>query len=494
MCRKCDSYQGHHQAINAHRNNLINLLKNIMANQIGLFWLKDDFRIKKNFALIEATKKHREVVAFFLYKKSKYEGQEAQKWWVSKSLIEFKNKLIEYNINLEIVSIESYKSFFEKLFKKKNFSIYWNRTYEPNYLKFDRFLSENFKKNNLEFNIFKGNILNEFHEVKKNDGTPFKVFTPFWRSAEKFYLEKIPSKEKTISKCKKKISFFNKTIDEKEIIPKKKWFKKFENYWCPSEENALLELKKFIGNTITKYSDTRNFPYLRGTSKLSPFIKHGQIHVETIWEECNKVKSYGTSKFLAEIGWREFNHSLINFFPHMLKENYSKKFDKFPWEKNLKNLKAWKKGLTGYPIVDAGMRELYSTGWMHNRVRMIVGSFLVKHLLINWKEGEKYFKNCLLDYNEANNVSGWQWVAGSGADAAPYFRIFNPILQGEKFDKSGEYVRKWVPELKNVPNKFIHKPWEIKDEKILKLDVDYPAPIVIHEKARSKALSAFKQI
>ena len=253
-------------------------------------------------------------------------------------------------------------------------------------------------------------------------------------------------------------------------------------------------MKKFIENTITKYSDTRNFPYLCGTSKLSPFIKHGQIHVETIWEECNKVKSYGTSKFLAEIGWREFNHSLINFFHICLKKTIPKKFDKFPWEKNLKNLKAWKKGLTGYPIVDAGMRELYSTGWMHNRVRMIVGSFLVKHLLINWKEGEKYFKNCLLDYNEANNVSGWQWVAGCGADAAPYFRIFNPILQGEKFDKTGEYVKKWVPELKNVPNKFIHKPWELKDENILKLDVDYPAPIVIHEKARSKALSAFKQI
>ncbi len=186
-----------------------------MANQIGLFWLKDDFRLKKNSALIEATKKHTEVVAFFLYKKSKYENQEAQKWWISKSLNEFKNKLNNYNINLEIISIDSYKSFFEKLFKKKNFSIYWNRTYEPNYLKFDRFLSENFKKNNLEFNIFKGNILNEFHEVRKNDGTPFKVFTPFWRSAEKFYYEKIPSKEKTISKCKKRVSFFKKTIDER---------------------------------------------------------------------------------------------------------------------------------------------------------------------------------------------------------------------------------------------------------------------------------------
>ena len=199
-------------------------------------------------------------------------------------------------------------------------------------------------------------------------------------------------------------------------------------------------------------------------------------------------------KFLAEIGWREFNHSLINYFPHMLRGNYSKKFDKFPWKKNLKFLTAWKKGLTGYPIVDAGMRELYSTGWMHNRVRMIVGSFLVKHLLINWVEGEKYFKSCLLDYNEANNVSGWQWVAGCGADAAPYFRIFNPILQGEKFDKDGNYVKKWIPELKNVPKKYLHKPWEFKDENILKLGLDYPSPIVIHEEARVKALNAFKKI
>ena len=238
----------------------------------------------------------------------------------------------------------------------------------------------------------------------------------------------------------------------------------------------------------------RNFPNLLGTSKLSPFIKHGQIHVETIWEECNKIKNLGVNKFLAEIGWREFNHSLINYFPHMLKGNYSKKFDKFPWEKNLKLLTAWKKGLTGYPIVDAGMRELYSIGWMHNRVRMIVGSFLVKHLLIHWIEGEKHFRKCLLDYNQANNISGWQWVAGCGADAAPYFRIFNPILQGEKFDKDGDYVKKWVPELRKVPKKFIHKPWELNDQSILKLDSDYPSPVVIHEEARARALKAFKTI
>ena len=465
-----------------------------MPKNIGLFWLKDDFRLKKNSALIEATQKHEQVVVFYLYKKKKFENQESQKWWVGKSLEEFKKQLLKYNINLEIIKVESYKSFFEKLFKKKNFTIYWNKTYEPDYLKFDNYLSAKFRNNKIEFNILKGNLLNEINEVKKGDGTPFKVFTPYWRNAEKFYLEKIPPKEKQISKCKKKTSFFENTINEKEIYPKKKWFEKFERYWEPSEEKAFKELKNFIKERIENYSEARNFPNLIGTSKLSPYIKHGQIHVETIWQECAKIKKQSINKYLTEIGWREFNHSLINFFPHMTKGNYSKKFDKFPWEKNQKFLNAWKKGLTGYPIVDAGMRELHSTGWMHNRVRMIVGSFLVKHLLINWIEGEKFFKNCLLDYSEANNVSGWQWVAGSGADAAPYFRIFNPILQGEKFDKEGEYVKKWVKELKNVPKKFIHKPWELNDNNILKLDLDYPSPIVIHEKARLKALEAFKKI
>ena len=465
-----------------------------MTKNIGLVWLKDDFRLKRNLALIEATKNHDQVVAFFLYKKKKFDDQEAQKWWVCESIQEFKKKLNNYNINLEVIATDTYKSFFEKLFQKKNFSIYWNKTYEPNYLKFDGFLKNNFEKNRIKYSIFKGNVLNEFNEVKKNDGSPFKVFTPFWRNAEKYYMEKIPTKEKKISKCLKKISFFNKTINDKEIYPNKQWFKKFKEYWIPSEENASKELKNFIVKRIQNYSDLRNFPYLLGTSKLSPYIKHGQIHVETIWEECNKIKNKGVNKFLAEIGWREFNHSLINYFPHMLQGNYSKKFDKFPWIKNSKLLTAWKKGLTGYPIVDAGMRELYSTGWMHNRVRMIVGSFLVKHLLIHWIEGEKHFRKCLLDYNEANNISGWQWVAGCGADAAPYFRIFNPILQGEKFDKDGDYVKKWVPELRKVPKKFIHKPWEINDENILMLNKDYPSPVVNHEEARSRALAAFKKI
>ena len=466
-----------------------------MDNKIGLFWLRDDFRLIKNYGLIEATKNHDKIVVFYLYKRETYNNQEAQKWWLSKSLSNFQKKLNNLNINLEIIETKSFKIFFKKLIKKKNFKLYWNKVYEPDFIKFDDYLSNSFKDKKITFKIFKGNTLNEINEIKKSDGTPFRVFTPYWRNAEKFYIEKIPTKEKIIRKCKKKINYFKNTIKPENVLPSKKWFKKFEKNWSPDEQSALKELQNFIKERIKNYSEGRNFPNITGTSKLSPFIKFGHLHVETIWNECIKEnsKNIGTSKFLAEIGWREFNHSLINHFPHMLKKNYSKKFDKFPWEKNLKFLTAWKKGLTGYPIVDAGMRELYSTGWMHNRVRMIVGSFLVKHLLIDWKDGEKYFRNCLLDYSPASNVAGWQWVAGCGADAAPYFRIFNPILQGEKFDREGEYVKKWVPELKNLPKKFIHKPWELNNEKF-KLGRDYPYPIVRHEEARVRALNAFKRI
>tara|TARA_Y100001970_G_scaffold287483_1_gene412268 strand:+ start:94 stop:1500 length:1407 start_codon:yes stop_codon:yes gene_type:complete len=467
-----------------------------MKDKTGLVWIREDFRVIRNTALIHATHNHDKVTAFFVYKEKKFLNKQAQKWWIYKSIKNFKIQLKEYNINFQIIDSDSYNNFYEKLLKKKNFYLYWNRIYEPDYLKFDKVLIKKLKKLNINYNIFRGNILNEFQEVSKEDKTPFKVFTPFWRTAEKFYLEKIPPSEKKIRKCKTSFNFFSEEKNIEELFPNKNWYSKFEQEWSPSEKDALKQLKFFLNNNIEDYSKRRNFPSVLGTSKLSPYIKNGNLHVETIWMEVMKLKKKGDGmkKFLTEIGWREFSHSLINYFPNMLKENYSKKFDKFPWKKNDKFLSAWKIGQTGYPIVDAGMRELNNTGWMHNRVRMIVGSFLVKHLLIDWREGEKYFRNCLLDFSEANNVAGWQWVAGCGADAAPYFRIFNPILQGEKFDKDGSYVKKWVPELKNIPNKFIHKPWEYKDDLHFQIGKNYPKPIVLHEAARAKALDAFQKI
>ena len=467
-----------------------------MNKKNGIIWLRDDFRTTRNDALAYATQNHDYVCAFYIFKKKDFTKRAAQLWWLYQSLENFTKKLNQFNINLEIIEADSYKEIFEKIDSKKNFSIYWNKIYEPNFLLFDKKLTGILNLKNINFKIFKGNLLNESHEIKKNDNTPFKVFTPFWKTAEKFYLDKGFNKKQEVIAKKKKIKFLNESINLESILPKKKWHLNFKKLWNPSEETALKNIQYFIKNGLSDYGETRDIPSIEGTSKISPYLVFGQIHVETIWEECQKIKikNKGYRKYVNELGWREFSHSLINYFPEMLKGNLRKDFDHFPWQENKKYLSAWKKGITGYPIVDAGMRELYKTGWMHNRVRMITASFLVKHLRINWQEGEAYFRDCLLDFNEANNIAGWQWVAGCGADAAPYFRIFNPILQGEKFDKEGEYVKQWVPELKNIPKKFIHKPWELKDEKNFKLGKDYPFPLVIHEAARAKALIAFKKV
>ena len=466
----------------------------------GIFWIREDFRIDNNPALSFATNNHENVVALYIYNNNEFDNKrEAQKWWLFKSLDSIKTELSKFKINLEILKGDEL-DIFSKLKKKDDVCIYWNKIYEPDVISKGKKIRDLFIKNEIEYKYFKGNILNEFQEVTKNDGTPFKVFTPFWRTAEQIYLNQPPSKNYTVKKRTKAINFFKNSLDLKNILPNKKWYEKFDKYWKVSENDSQKILKDLLENKIKDYGTNRDIPSINGTSRLSPYLKFGQIHVNTIWKKCSELKSKGIGyrKYINELGWREFSHSLINYFPEFLKGNFRKEFDKFPWAKNEKFLKAWKKGMTGYPIVDAGMRELYETGWMHNRIRMVVGSFLVKHLRINWVEGEKHFRNCLLDFNKANNVAQWQWVAGCGADAAPYFRIFNPILQGEKFDKEGIYVKKWVPELNKVPAKFIHKPWEmeIKYQEAIKTIIgkDYPQPIVIHEKARAAALDAFQSL
>ncbi len=466
----------------------------------GIFWIREDFRIENNPALSFATQNHDNVIALYIYNNNDFDNKrEAQKWWVFKSLETLKKELSDYKINLEIVKGDELE-IFSRFNKKDKLSVYWNKIYEPDVIAKGKKIRDLFIKNEIYYKYFKGNILNEFQKITKSDGTPFKVFTPFWRNAEQVYLNQAPSKNYIVKKKTKKITYFKKCIEPMDILPKKNWYKKFEKYWKVSENDSKKILKDLIENKIKDYGASRDIPSIEGTSKLSPYIKHGQIHVGSIWKKCSEIKSKGIGyrKYINELGWREFSHSLINYFPEFLKGNFRKEFNKFPWAKNEKSLKAWKKGMTGYPIVDAGMRELYETGWMHNRIRMVVGSFLVKHLRINWTEGEKHFRNCLLDFNKANNVAQWQWVAGCGADAAPYFRIFNPILQGEKFDKEGNYVKKWVPELKNVPNKFIHKPWEmeLKYQEAIKTIIgkDYPGPIVVHEKARAAALEAFQSL
>lgn len=266
-----------------------------------------------------------------------------------------------------------------------------------------------------------------------------------------------------------------------------------------SEKGARKRLDTFLEEGICDYKEGRNFPAKRHTSQLSPYLHFGLISPNEIWystKEC--MDDTNSDHFLSELGWREFSYSLLYHFPQLPKKNLQQKFDRFPWKKSKRMLRAWQKGQTGYPIVDAGMRELWQTGYMHNRVRMIVGSFLVKNLLLHWRDGERWFWDCLVDADLASNSASWQWVAGCGADAAPYFRIFNPITQGEKFDPEGEYTLKYIPELKNMPKKFLYKPWEapelVLQEAGVTLGKDYPKPIVDCKQSRETALEAFSSL
>ena len=462
-------------------------------------WLKDDFRISNNQALkalIEDDNK--EKLAIYIYEEETYLSCESQKWWLAKSLEIFQKKLENLNISLDVIHENTSKTF-KKLISNNSFNrIYWNKSCHVNDNITEEGIKKILKENNVFYKEFEANLLNPVEKIKKDDGTPFKVFTHYWKKAEQNYLRnnhKFDDKKyKNYNHDLKK----NKNIQA--IYPKKHWYKKFEKYWEPSEENAEKILNNFINKSIENYAIDRDIPSIEGTSKLSPYLKFGQISVHKIMQKCLEIKNKKISyrKYVNEIGWREFCHSLLHNFPEMEKNNLRKDFNNFKWNKNEKLLLKWKKGLTGYPIVDAGMRELYETGWMHNRVRMIVASFLVKHLRIHWMEGEKHFRNTLLDFNVANNVAGWQWVAGTGADAAPYFRIFNPILQGEKFDSNGNYIKKWCPELNNLPNEFLHKPWEMPEELQMEKNIiigkTYPFPIVKHEEARNLALKAFQEL
>ena len=462
-------------------------------------WLKDDFRMSNNQALkalIEDDNK--EKLAIYIYEEETYLSCESQKWWLAKSLEIFQKKLENLNISLDVIHENTSKTF-KKLISNNSFNrIYWNKSCHVNDNITEEGIKKILKENNVFYKEFEANLLNPVEKIKKDDGTPFKVFTHYWKKAEQNYLKnnhKFDDKKyKNYNHDLKK----NKNIQA--IYPKKHWYKKFEKYWEPSEENAEKILNNFINKSIENYAIDRDIPSIEGTSKLSPYLKFGQISVHKIMQKCLEIKNkkIGYRKYINEIGWREFCHSLLHNFPEMEKNNLRKDFNNFKWNKNEKLLLKWKKGLTGYPIVDAGMRELYETGWMHNRVRMIVASFLVKHLRIHWMEGEKHFRNTLLDFNIANNVAGWQWVAGTGADAAPYFRIFNPILQGEKFDSNGNYIKKWCPELNNLPNEFLHKPWEMPEELQMEKNIiigkTYPFPIVKHEEARNSALKAFQDL
>ena len=468
-------------------------------SKTSIYWFRQDLRLSDNPALSKALENDSVVVIYILdtINADQYFLGSASRWWLHNSLLrlndDLDNRLSVYKGDPE--------SIINNLCKQYNTqSIYWNRCYEPWRINRDKNLKKNLQLNSIEVHTFNASLLWEPWEILKKDDTPYKVFSPFYKNGcLNSQLPKKPIKKPNLENILTDKNNKN-TIHDLKLIPKHHWHKKLENKWIIGEEAAKEKLSYFLKNGLPGYKEGRNYPAKENVSQLSPHLHFGEISPNQIWTKAKQAKSDLISDddlfhFLSELGWREFSYYLLYHFPTLPDENFQKKFDKFPWKKNTTFLDRWKKGMTGYPIVDAGMRELWETGYMHNRVRMIVGSFLVKNLLSHWKYGERWFWDCLIDADLASNSASWQWVAGSGADAAPYFRIFNPVTQGVKFDPDGSYTKKYLPELENIPKTFLFNPWEAPIEVLNKANVvlgkTYPEPIVDLKESREEALEAF---
>ena len=470
----------------------------------AVVWLRRDLRLAENSAISRAVKSAEEVAFLYIHDEftSKWFEGGAQRWWLHHSLKSIEKSIKDIGGRLFIYKGCS-EDVIESFVKDYDISLLcFNKLYDPCLHQSQNRVEEELCNKGIEVSVSNDTLLFNPEVIKNGQGLPYKVYTPFFKACQSQIVEKqVGRKVGKIVGIKKKVSSL--TIEDLHLLPKMNWADHWPKYWTPGEDGAMRTLRWFLKNGVLEYEKMRDYPFEDGVSMLSPHLQMGEISPRQVWIETIKSQKVHNANskiwpFLRQLIWREFAYHLLAHFPDTTEKPLQKQFIKFPWKTDKKRLKAWQMGLTGYPIVDAGMRQLWQTGWMHNRLRMIVGSFLVKDLLISWQEGAKWFWDTLVDADLANNTLGWQWVGGCGADAAPYFRIFNPILQGEKFDKDGDYVRKWVPELKKISNKFIHKPWDAPEMELLQAGVtlgeDYPYPIVDHAKARDVALEALSSI
>lgn len=369
--------------------------------------------------------------------------------------------------------------------------ITWHWGITPHERSLDGKLQAHAQTLNIETKIFAAATLGPLEQWTNLQGSPYQVFTPFWKThLSKATLRAPLTKPTSLPPCP---SLSSLSIDSIELFPDQSWAKKLISHWIPGEDSALKILDQFAQRSLAEYAEKRDFPHAASTSLLSPHLHFGEISPISIW---NKLISLpGSYPYLRQLAWREFAHSLLISFPHTPTSPLRPEYTTFPWNEDTSLLKLWQRGLTGYPFIDAAMRQLWQTGWMHNRCRMVVASFLVKDLRICWLRGAEWFLQTLVDADLANNTLGWQWAAGCGADAAPYFRIFHPLLQSQKFDTQGNYIRRFVPELKNLPAPYIHSPWqtpkEILDRGKVELGSTYPYPIVDHQTAARETLTLY---
>ena len=470
-----------------------------MKKGTAIHWFRQDLRLSDNPALDSAAQYETLIPIYILdeVNSGEFKMGAASKWWLHQSLTKLNEsldgKLLVYQGNPHEI--------LNKLIEEQEVSyVTWNRCYEPWRIDRDKEIKRNFEDKNVAVESYSASLLWEPWTISKDDGTPYRVFTPFYKKGCLNSEEpRLPAGKVDLSNLYSE-DLSSDSITDLNLLPTIKWYKSFEEEWNPGEIGAEQNLNSFLDSGLLNYKEGRNFPSQEFVSRLSPHLHFGEISPNEVWYRAKTKEGIsGIEKSLAhfhsELGWREFSYYLLYHFPDLPNKNFQEKFDIFPWQENEEFLALWQKGNTGYPIVDAGMRELWQTGYMHNRLRMIVGSFLVKNLLIDWRFGERWFWDCLVDADLASNSASWQWVAGSGADAAPYFRIFNPITQGLKFDPEGEYTKKYVPELRDLPNKYLFSPWEAPENILaaagIELGKNYPKPMVDLKLSRETALEAF---
>lgn len=470
----------------------------LFMKKICLLWLTQDLRISDHMPLRDAVKQGYEVIPLYIYSEEDehpWSMGSASKWWLHHSLKSLCSSYEGKGSRLIIRKGKFLTVLKEMIEETGAEAIFYHKRVEPFARNSEDKLSGYFQKEGIGFHGYYDNLLFTPGSVLNGKNEPYQVYTPFYKACLKMPVPRPPiAQPDHLNKVNTSIQSLE--VDELALLPSIPWDKEFYTLWMPGEERAKERLKYFAAHNVAEYSTHRDYPYMDATSRLAPHFHFGEISPFQVWKVVEKASGEKGSSYLRQLIWREFAHHMLYHFPHTDVSPLREEFKHFPWKKNAKLFGVWKKGLTGYPIVDAGMRQLWRLGWMHNRLRMIVGSFLVKDLLIPWQEGEKWFWDTLVDADLSNNAFGWQWVGGCGADAAPYFRIFNPVIQGEKFDPEGQYVRAFVPELKDLPNEWIHKPW-LAPEDVLRsagvtLGKTYPHPVVDHNEARNLALEYYK--
>jgi len=467
--------------------------------QPSLLWLRDDLRLADNPALTAAAAAGPVLPVYVL--DESLGG--AARWWLHGSLASLSEAFARHGLPLILRRGDPAAILGSLAATSGAGSIHWNESTEPARRTSDLTAAERLRADGFEVEIHRGAFLFDPAHVRTKVGEAFSVFTPFWRHC--LSLPEPPRPLPAPTRLEASSSgFAGDELDSWGLLPAApNWAAAFPRTWQPGEAGAHDRARAFFDSALDAYDRERDRPDREGVSRLSPHLHFGEVTPRQLWHatrrrEASGARLGGTETFLKEIGWREFSRHLLLARPFMLEAPLRPEFDAFPWIEDEVALKAWQTGRTGYPIVDAGMRQLWQSGWMHNRIRMVTASFLVKHLLIHWRRGADWFWDTLVDADRASNWASWQWVAGCGADAAPFFRIFNPILQGAKFDPQGDYVRRWVPELAGLPAEWIHRPWEAPSAILARAGVEfsrtYPAPIVDHARARARALDAYGSI